>query len=345
MGYCVNHFVSPSIIASAPLQPRNVSTTCLLTKPSGRRGCSSTVTSNMRRPSMDDAISSFTYRKFAHFAVEETKKHTQLSPSPLQEKFAYLSSMDGKAELQMHSFESPKIRLLRSLSIEGSDGVQVLDFAIFPRAEIDLPIFCANFFTTSVINIILLDLNPLHDVISQQDYKRKYYSHLIPLGHEYAELLPWGGKITSESLKFFSPIVIWTKFPPSQQKHDLLYSAFMDYLKSWLQLMDQASMDTDVSQVIANLEAQHRYLTWRAEKDPGHQVLRRLTGETLAKEIVRSFLFNGVDELSSKTFIDYFPEYKCDDGTVNQKRSMIGKSFESRPWDARGEFIGHTLLK
>lgn len=34
--------------------------------------------------------------------------------------------MDGKAELQMLSFQAPKIRLLRSLYIEGSGGMQVL---------------------------------------------------------------------------------------------------------------------------------------------------------------------------------------------------------------------------
>lgn len=45
------------------------------------------------------------------------------------------------------------------------------------------------------------------------------------------QLLPWGGKLTSESIKFFSPIVIWSKFTSSQDKHDALYSAFMEYYK------------------------------------------------------------------------------------------------------------------
>lgn len=45
------------------------------------------------------------------------------------------------------------------------------------------------------------------------------------------QLLPWGGRLTSESIKFFSPIVIWTKFTSSQDKHDALYSAFMEYYK------------------------------------------------------------------------------------------------------------------
>ena len=43
------------------------------------------------------------------------------------------------------------------------------------------------------------------------------------------QLLPWGGKITSESLRFFSPIVIWTMFEPTEANYQALYSAFMDY--------------------------------------------------------------------------------------------------------------------
>lgn len=157
------------------------------------------------------------------------------------------------------------------------------------------------------------------------------------------QLLPWGGRLTSESIKFFSPIVIWTKFTSSQDKHDALYSAFMEYYKAWLKLMDQAVEETDVSQIMCNCEAQHRYLTWRAEKDPGHGVLKKLIGETLAADLLGNFLFNGIKELGSKKFLDYFPEYCCQDGTVNEKRSIIGKSFEHRPWDSRGEFVGDNL--
>lgn len=65
--------------------------------------------------------------------------------------------------------------------------------------------------------------------------KNAYYHYLIPvscrLNTDFMQLLPWGGKLTSESLRFFSPIVIWTKFTSSQYKHGVLYSAFMDYYK------------------------------------------------------------------------------------------------------------------
>ncbi|QHO26478.1 Phytochromobilin:ferredoxin oxidoreductase [Arachis hypogaea] len=225
---------------------------------------------------------SVSYRKFVDFALDETTSHTHLFSSPLQEKYNSLEPKDGKGEISMLSFEAAEIRLLRSLIIE-TETMQVLDFTVFPRAEYDVPIFCANFFTTARTNIVVLDLNPLHDVINQRHYKEKYFKSLIPLGLKYAELFPWGGKLTSESIKFFSPIVIWTKFNSSPEKYEILYSAFKDYYKVWLELVSKSDKETDESQISRNLEAQHRYLVWRAEKDPGQSVLKKLIGETLAK--------------------------------------------------------------
>lgn len=53
----------------------------------------------------------------------------------------------------------------------------------------------------------------------------------LQLNSDFMQLLPWGGKLTSESLKFFSPIVIWTRFTSTPNNYDVLYSAFMDYYK------------------------------------------------------------------------------------------------------------------
>lgn len=60
----------------------------------------------------------------------------------------------------------------------------------------------------------------------------------------------------------------------------------------------------------------------------------------IKQDLVRNFLFEGVDSLGTKAFLDYFPEYRREDGSVNQKRSVIGKSYETRPWNSKGEFIG-----
>ncbi|ESQ29927.1 hypothetical protein EUTSA_v10011657mg [Eutrema salsugineum] len=281
-------------------------------------------------------VSAVSYKKFADSALQETSKRLLLEPSPLQEKYSSMTGLDGKTQLEMLAFKSSRIRLLRSMAIE-SETMQVFDCAGFMEPQFDTPIFCANFFTSANINIVVLDLNPLHQLT---DYQDKYYKNIMSIYQKYAEIFPWGGKLTGESIKFFSPLVMWTRFSSSQEKHEALFSAFLEYYQAWLEMTVQATEEMDPSQVRDNCEAQHKYLTWRAQKDPGHGLLRKLVGEAKAKEVLRDFLFNGVNELGTKTFIDYFPEYQTEDGTVSDKRSIVGKSFETRPWDSKGQFIG-----
>ncbi|XP_006646678.2 phytochromobilin:ferredoxin oxidoreductase, chloroplastic [Oryza brachyantha] len=282
------------------------------------------------------------YQKFVSFALEETRLRTTLTPHPSQDKFKFIKSSDDNTVFNALSFSAPKIRLLRSLTIEKKNSFQVLDFAAFSEPEYDLPIFCANVFTTTAQSIVVLDLNPLYDTTVHKDYKDKYYKNIMPLVQKYSELLPWGGKITSESLRFFSPIVIWTIFESTEHNHHVLHSAFMDYYKVWLEFIDQAIKENNQVTVAQNREQQHKYLTWRTEKDPGYPLLKKLIGESRAEDLVKEFLFEGVNLLGTKSFLDYFPEYTSDDGSINKKRSMIGKSFETRPWNANGELIGNA---
>jgi phytochromobilin:ferredoxin oxidoreductase len=51
------------------------------------------------------------------------------------------------------------------------------------------------------------------------------------------------------------------------------------------------------------------------------------------------FLFAGLDNLGSKTFLDYFPQFRDADGSVSKQRSKVGKSHLVRPWDKDGNFI------
>ncbi|XP_078436024.1 phytochromobilin:ferredoxin oxidoreductase, chloroplast / phytochromobilin synthase (HY2) [Wolffia australiana] len=278
--------------------------------------------------------------KFVQFALQEASNRTNLVPLHSQERFKNLSTNDKKTAVSTISFSAPKIRHLRSMNINGGRTMQVLDLCIFPEAQFNVPIFCANFFASPAMSIVVLDLNPLHGAMTQGGHMDGHYEKLLPICQQYAEFFPWGGKITFESVRFFSPVVIWSKFTPSLDRHEALFSAFMEYLKIWFEMLEQSSEETDPDSVHLNRQAQHRYLTWRAEKDPGYPLLKKLFGESLAKDLVENFLFDGVNYLGSKQFLDYFPEYRVSDGTLNQRRSVVGKSFETRPWDDRGNFIG-----
>lgn len=87
------------------------------------------------------------YHRFVHSAMEQTRLRTALAPHPSQ----------------------------------------VLDFAAFSEPEYDLPIFCANAFTSPVQSIVVLDLNPLYDITLYKDYKEKYFRNLMPLIQKYSE--------------------------------------------------------------------------------------------------------------------------------------------------------------
>jgi hypothetical protein len=108
--------------------------------------------------------------------------------------------------------------------------------------------------------------------------------------------LPWGDKLTAESIQFFSPIVIWSRPHQREDIQNKVFPAFQDYLEAWLQMVDIAQPTTNPEQISKNQEAHHRYLMWRATKDPGRNMLARLYGEQLC-EVSTSHIAHTQDTL------------------------------------------------
>lgn len=82
---------------------------------------------------------------------------------------------------------------------------------------------------TSTVRYFDLVLPPEHDTFRNLKPPSIYFTCSSMSLIDEMQLLPWGGKITSESLRFFSPIVIWTVFEPREANQQALYSAFVDY--------------------------------------------------------------------------------------------------------------------
>ncbi|KAL3677947.1 hypothetical protein R1sor_020903 [Riccia sorocarpa] len=276
------------------------------------------------------------YRPYADFAVRELARRSDITPLLLKDELRNLVARDGSTVIVNNAFESSKIRYFRSTCIDGGSNLQVLNVAGFARAEYDIPIFCADFFSTADRNIIVLDLNPLYST-SNECYKEKYYDNLLAIASKHLKVLTWGGKVTAESVQFFSPIVIWTK-AEGQDLQQTLYPAFQEYLLAWFSIVDAAKPTSDSESIVKNQEAQHRYLTWRATKDPGRPLLTRLYGEKLSETFIEEYLFQGLKTLGAKSFLDYFPQYRTENNNISRHRSMVGKSFSTRPWDEHGNF-------
>ncbi|GJP69856.1 hypothetical protein CLOP_g862 [Closterium sp. NIES-67] len=104
-------------------------------------------------------------------------------------------------------------------------------------------------------------------------------------------------------------------------------------------MVEECEPTTDPEVMAHNMESQHRYICWRSVKDPGRPLLTRLFGSEKCEEFIEGFLFAGSHELGTKAFLDYFPDYRMEDGSIAKKRSMKGKAYSSRPWDASGKLI------
>lgn len=88
MESCPNNFLSlrmTSTLNKPPLQHKYATSYNFKTLPA--RKCSTKM-----RPLMAETTSASTYQKFVHFALQETTKHTQLTPSPLQVPTHHLTS-------------------------------------------------------------------------------------------------------------------------------------------------------------------------------------------------------------------------------------------------------------
>eukprot|EP00270_Netrium_digitus_P006616 TRINITY_DN1920_c0_g1_i4.p1 TRINITY_DN1920_c0_g1~~TRINITY_DN1920_c0_g1_i4.p1 ORF type:complete len:194 (+),score=44.87 TRINITY_DN1920_c0_g1_i4:98-679(+) len=182
------------------------------------------------------------------------------------------------------------------------------------------------------------DVNPMHNTDVHFD---RFIRPFLPLRERHSERLPWGGELTAEALPFFSSALLWARLPLSDDIFDAVEKPFKEYLLMWLAMLEECQPERDPSRLAANAEAQHRYMCWRAEKDPGRPVLTRLFGTERCEKLMKEFLFAGMDEMSQgRMFLDYFPQYRDSvTGGVSRRRSITGRMHSTRPWDSNGKLL------
>eukprot|EP00850_Spirogloea_muscicola_P015462 SM000118S25605 [mRNA] locus=s118:329511:332159:+ [translate_table: standard] len=288
------------------------------------------------------------YTPFVEHTVAALGARTRLWPFPIQapaqDEYVELQGTDpkgGPAVARSTSLQAEKVRQFRAADISAGPVLQVLNLIIFPRPEYDLPYFCADLVTFGKGHLVVIDLNPLYNT---EEYHKKYIFPVLPVCEHYSQSLPWGGEFTAESLQFFSPALLWARLPLEADVHVTVFEAYKAYLDAWLAMLDEAQPEMESSIVVKNQEAQHRYLSWRAEKDPGRPLLTRLFGAERCEGYIHNFLFDGLHSMGTKTFLDYFPEYQEADGSITRRRSVAGKRYSTRPWDSHGRLLLQTSL-
>ncbi len=236
------------------------------------------------------------YQPFLEEGMAQLERSLSLSPYPIPAGFERKSAMTGKGTRQeevlttSHAFHSSKLRQIRAAHVQGGNALQVLNFVIFPHLNYDLPFFGADLVTLPGGHLIALDMQPLFR--DDPDYQAKYTAPLLPTFHQYRQLLPWGGDFPDDARAFFSPAFLWTRPTEMEVLQTHVFNAFKDYLKIYLEFVEQAEPITDCDHLAQIQTTQLNYVRYRAEKDPARGMFKRFYGEEWTEEYIHGFLFD-----------------------------------------------------
>jgi phycoerythrobilin:ferredoxin oxidoreductase len=236
------------------------------------------------------------YQPFLDEAIALLKNRLELQDYPIPEGFERKANTVGKGKKQeevlttSYAFASPKLRQIRADHVQGGDSLQVLNFVIFPQLNYDLPFFGADLVTLPGGHLIALDMQPLFR--DDAGYQEKYTRPSEPIFQAHQQHLPWGGDFPEEAQPFFSPAFLWTRPKETEVVENRVFAAFKDYLTAYLDFVDRAEPVSDSAKLDSILQAQLRYLRYRAEKDPARGMFKRFYGEEWTEEYIHGFLFD-----------------------------------------------------
>jgi len=236
------------------------------------------------------------YQPFLDHAVAVLQETLDLQPYPIPEGFETKEAITGKGNRQetvlttSHAFQSAKLRQIRAAHVQGGNALQVLNFVIFPHLNYDLPFFGADLVTLPGGHLIAIDMQPLfRDDLA---YQAKYSQPIMPIFEAFRKHLPWGGDFPDEAKSFFSPAFLWTRPEQTEDVETHVFEAFKAYLQAYLDFVRAAEPITDRSNLDDIMQAQLRYLRYRAEKDPARGMFNRFYGPEWTEEYIHGFLFD-----------------------------------------------------
>ena len=236
------------------------------------------------------------YQPFLDYAIALLQKRLDLQPYPIPQGFEHKEGLMGKGKRQeevlttSYAFQSLKLRQIRAAHVQGGKSLQVLNFVIFPQPTYDLPFFGADLVTLPGGHLIALDMQPLFR--DEPTYQAKYTEPILPIFKQHQQHLEWGGDFPQEAQPFFSPAFLWTRPQKTEIVQTKVFAAFKDYLQAYLDFVEQAEPIRENKELEEVLQAQRRYLAYRAEKDPARGMFTRLYGEEWTEEYIHGFLFD-----------------------------------------------------
>jgi phycoerythrobilin:ferredoxin oxidoreductase len=196
---------------------------------------------------------------------------------------------DVPIDFKCESFKSDHFKYVRKVSFTGG-GYSVLNFVIFPDTNYDIPIFGVDIVILPGSSLANIDFQPLDT--TNEYFESDLYSPYKSRLKKWSLTLPAGGDFPVNAEKYFSPLVLWTKFP-SEKNTALLYligEALKDYLNSYLDLVRKSKTTTSNEKKSRELFMKD-YLTYRIENDPAKRLLTAAFGKNWTEYAIENIMF------------------------------------------------------
>lgn len=221
--------------------------------------------------------------------------------------------------------------------------IQVLNFVLFPSPYIrevvhgndgngdfmGIPIFGADIVSLpGNKHLVAIDFQPVLPLEESVDGTGDERTSLLPERFAHYEsklqllhskyqvsnndsipLLPWGGDIPTQAMRFFSPYALWTRLGDEHAMETVntsVWEAFQEYTDLYLELMGavQAEVNAGNLRVVASTgdndientvwKGQMDYLEYRRTNDPARPMLIRLFGNEWSERVISEVLFPGL---------------------------------------------------
>ncbi|KAL1525821.1 hypothetical protein AB1Y20_020659 [Prymnesium parvum] len=223
--------------------------------------------------------------------------HVELQPYALDDS---LRRRDSRAvRLAAEAYASPKLRQLRLVHLYGSPKLQVLNLCLFPRLEYGLPSFAADLVSLPGGHLVALDWSPNGEDYTRGERGGGAAAALRRAFATHRAALPGGGEVPAAAARYFSECFLFTRLPrvspPSADAEAVraaILPAFEDYLRLYLQVLEDASPLSNEAELAEVRKAHLEYQNYRAEKDPARGMLTSLFGVEFTERLIHEVLFD-----------------------------------------------------
>lgn len=207
-----------------------------------------------------------------------------LEPTPVPEDLRAIRLPLGFISIGLDNWRAPKVRKVNTMrSRVKLPRLEILALEIYPESTYDIPMLAIDFSCMKKKTFIYMNFIPLFD---DSEYRQRYIERLRPVVERYAIGPP--AKPKEWMLPYLTDCSIYAMADNSLL--DKAFACSLDYLRCYLDLLDEAAPVTDPDYGSRVAEAGLRYCDQLSEKDGSRKMLGRFIGMDRANRIFREVI-------------------------------------------------------